>query len=376
MSTPLDPLPPKPSGSSDAGGTGSGAPGDPSLMPEDAGSQALSEALRSSFVIVKVIMILLVVVFFASGVFTVPSQERAIVLRFGRPVGGAEEEQLLNPGLHWSFPYPIDEIVRIPISTIQTVTSTTGWYYVAPGEEDKPDSEAQTASLNPASDGYTLTGDGNIIHVRAVLRYRINDPLKYTLNFVNASNVLQNALDNALIHASAEFSVDQVLYSDKQAFKERILQRVRQLVDQQTLGVNIDTADIPRQIPPRQGPVKNAFTAVALADFKRQQTLDEARTYYNSNVLTAESEAAVILNNAETEKAQLLQAIASEARYFTNQLPYYRSDPELFQARLQTETIGRTLTNAEYKVLRVDGRTMRVLVNREAEKPPTPTPTR
>src|SRR5689334_7060245 len=40
---------------------------------EDAGSTALSEALKSSFAIVKVLMILLVIAFFASGIFTVGS---------------------------------------------------------------------------------------------------------------------------------------------------------------------------------------------------------------------------------------------------------------------------------------------------------------
>ena len=44
---------------------------------EEAGSQALSDALSSSFVIVKVVMALLVVVFLCSGMFTVPSSERA-----------------------------------------------------------------------------------------------------------------------------------------------------------------------------------------------------------------------------------------------------------------------------------------------------------
>src|SRR6266496_6181216 len=78
--------------------------------PIDAGSQALSEALRSSFVIVKFIMILLLLVFLASGFFTVGPQERAILLRLGKPVGQGEKALLL-PGLHWSLPYPIDEYV-------------------------------------------------------------------------------------------------------------------------------------------------------------------------------------------------------------------------------------------------------------------------
>ncbi len=91
--------------------------------PDDAGSQALAEALRSSFAIVKFVMVVLVVIFFGSGFFQVGTQEKAIILRFGKPVGEGPQA-LLGPGLHWSFPYPIDEVVKIPITEIQKVTST------------------------------------------------------------------------------------------------------------------------------------------------------------------------------------------------------------------------------------------------------------
>ena len=73
---------------------------------QDAGSQALAEALRSSFAIVKVVMVLLVLAFFSSGFFTVGPSEKAVILRFGRLVG-EEQEPLLGSGWHWSFPYPI-----------------------------------------------------------------------------------------------------------------------------------------------------------------------------------------------------------------------------------------------------------------------------
>src|SRR6188472_4294854 len=96
----------------------------PERAQEDAGSAALSEALRSSFAIVKVLMILLVIAFFASGIFTVGSQQKAIILRFGKPVGTGPD-QLLGPGLHWSFPSPIDEIVRISIGELNEVRSTS-----------------------------------------------------------------------------------------------------------------------------------------------------------------------------------------------------------------------------------------------------------
>ena len=101
------------------------------MAADDAGSQALAEALRSSFAIVKIVMVLMVVAFFCSGFFTVGPQEKAVILRFGKPVGEGQKA-LLTAGLHWSFPYPIDEVVRIPITEIQKVSSTNGWYLTTP----------------------------------------------------------------------------------------------------------------------------------------------------------------------------------------------------------------------------------------------------
>src|ERR1019366_3056721 len=88
---------------------------------QDAGSQALAEALRSSFVIVKIAMAALVVIIFAAGFFTVNSGEKAVILRFGKPLGDGPKMLLSAGKLYWSFPYPIDEVVRIPISEIQKV---------------------------------------------------------------------------------------------------------------------------------------------------------------------------------------------------------------------------------------------------------------
>src|SRR5690242_21629920 len=94
----------------------------PPETPVDAGTQALSEALRSSFGIVKFVMLLLVGLFLASGFFTVGPQERAIIIRLGKPVGEGPKA-LLGPGLHYSLPYPIDEYVKVPITAIQKVKS-------------------------------------------------------------------------------------------------------------------------------------------------------------------------------------------------------------------------------------------------------------
>lgn len=317
---------------------------------EEAGSRALADALRSSFVIVKILMVGLVILFFFSGIFTVPSQERAIILRFGKPVGTGEG-RLLGPGLHWSFPSPIDEVVRIPIGEVQTVTSRAGWFQTSPEQEAAGGmlgtEQATSGTLNPAVDGYTITSDGNIIHARATVRYRIADPLSYGLKFVNASNVLQSGVDNALFYASSLFTAAKATREDQLAFRDVVLQRVRDLAHQHELGVTIEDCQV-RIIPPLQ--VRYAFEAVSNAEIDRRKARDEAQAKANTTLSTAQGQAAAVINQGKTEANLLVQQVAAEARYFSDQLPYYRENAEMLQARLKADAMTRILTNVQERM--------------------------
>ena len=69
----------------------------------DAGSKSLADALRISFAVLKIIMVVLVVLFVTSGFFTVEPDERAVVLRLGKIRGDSSEQRILGPGAHWAY---------------------------------------------------------------------------------------------------------------------------------------------------------------------------------------------------------------------------------------------------------------------------------
>ena len=152
---------------------------------EDASSQALSEALSSSFVLVRLLIAALCVGFLFSCIFQVKQNEVAIILRFGSPVGSTAAEQVLHAGLHWALPYPIDEIVKIPVGESRSVRSTTGWYLQSDADAAAGQKPDELPSLTPGRDSYVLTGDGNILHVRATVFYRLSNPVAFTFNFDN-----------------------------------------------------------------------------------------------------------------------------------------------------------------------------------------------
>lgn len=334
----------------------------------DAGSQALSEALRSSFGVVKVVMVALLLVFLGSGIFIVGPQERAIVTRFGKPVG-AGEKALRLPGLQLSFPYPIDDHFKVSFSGIQKATSSVGWYATTPEQELAGTEPPAGPTLNPTVDGYVLTADNNIIHSRATITYRVAEPVGYLFDFVNASNLVQSAINNALLYAASHYSVDDILTRDVAGFKEAVRKRAVELADRQELGIVIEECLVESR-PPRQ--LKDAFANVLKAEVNRSKTLNEARSYENQVLSRAEADAKSRINAAESERARLVADVSSRADQFRDLLPKYLENPGLFVQQRLAETLGRTLPNVQDKIFVTGGqgspKELRLLLNRETPK--------
>jgi len=349
----------------------------PPERPLDTGSEALTEALRSSFWIIKLVMFVLLIVFLGSGFFTVEPQEQAMIIRLGRPVG-VGQKALLGPGFHWSFPYPIDEHIKVPISAIQKVSSTVGWYATTPEQElagTEPAALPIQYPLKPLVDGYVLTADRNIVHTRATLTYHISDPVTYVFNFVSASNAVQNALDNALVYAASTFNVDDILTRDVAGFKEAVRRRVVELVAQQNLGIDVEECLVQSR-PPRQ--LRDAFDSVLKAALTRQKLLEDAHSSEAQISSKAGADARSLISLAESDRSRLVNEVRSQADRFNDLLPKFEQSPQLFVQQRLTETLGRVLTNAQDKIFLAEGenggatagnpKELRVLLNREPPK--------
>jgi membrane protease subunit HflK len=337
-------------------------PDGPKISSDDASSQALSEALGSSLVLIRLLGALLLAAFVFSCVFTVKPNEVAVVLRFGKPVGEGRDILRTN-GLHFALPYPIDEIVRIGVGDSKIVRATKAWYAVDPAAEAAGMTAAPVSTtLNPASEGYVLTGDGNILHVRATLRYRISDPVAYTFNFA------ENCLNNAIYWSAARTKADSI-YGDIASFRDLVKQRVSDQLALANLGVLIEGLDVERVAP---GYVKEFFDAVITAGQARSSRINEAQGEFDRVTRESKGEADRTVSQGQAAADQLVQGLAAEARFFQDQLETYRQNPALYRDRLRVDTITRILTNSPDKFFlpsRADGerREVRIQLNREPQ---------
>ena len=325
---------------------------------DDARTRALTEALQSSFKVVRVIMVILAVAFFGSGITKIDNNKQALHLRFG------EYKKTLLPGLHWAWPYPIDEIVQIPVNENRTITSDVGW---RTEDEETPQN---SMSFQPTYDGYTLTGDGNTLHVKAEMNFSLDeksgDAIKaYEFGFSDVTGFLESVLDNAVYHASAGRSTIDA-YTKQSDLRNAIERRVEKTISgiDSDLRIKINSLTLDVTVPLD---VKPAFDAFLKVQQESQQKVATAKADAVSAIANALGQAKVIEGGGQTAANILLTSVRAEAKAFAEQRPYYEDNPGLFERRLVAETMQRVLTNA-VDVFYLSGRTPRIWLNRTPEK--------
>jgi len=295
------------------------APVEPAGDELDAASKSLSEALGISFIILKVIMIVLIVAFLASGFETVGSEEQALVLRFGK-IRGVGEKRLLGPGPHWILPYPIDEILKIPVKTQVNLPIDSFWYFqeqsemlsgqqrpVPPNQPLEPlrdgycitrgEKRIVTASANgPGSQGGVNTGsdgsDYNIVHTKWQLTYQIDDPERFFRNIhvedfkpgdiyfevitKSITPLLKDMFDDSVVTAMVSYTIDEAISSrDRMPIHvKRLLQEKLDIIES---GIKVVSVQLTRSESPRQ--VKDAFEASTMASQRSETAITNARTY-------------------------------------------------------------------------------------------------
>lgn len=305
----------------------------------DVASRSLSEALRLSFNIIKVLVGVVVLLFLTSGIFIVEQHEAAVVLRFGRPL-----DRILEPGLHWAWPFLIDEHVKVPVGRVHSAE-------VSFMPRDFP-RERLPGRLRPGADWYLLTGDANIIHSRWVVRYRIADPLAYISSAYEPERVLKVLTEQAVLRAAGSFDVDSALRTDVDGLRRRIQSSVSAgLLDYET-GLVVEGLEVDSVIPPHQ--VRDAFISVILAEQQRSEKISEARAYAGRILSGVEGDAGRLISEAETHKTRTQERARADERYMKDLLAGHPAGPDglrVFLEQLYLDSLSMVLAGADERFI-------------------------
>lgn len=280
----------------------------------------------------------LLLAYLLSGLVVVRSDEVAVVLRFGALAGGTAATALRHPGMHYSLPRPLDEVVRVRIKKVYEL-EIYNLHYRRPGDTEVTRSRRKT--IDPVIEGYALTGDHNVVQVDMVARYQIQDPVAFALLQAAPERLLRDAIMAATVRTMGEVEVDSVLSEGRSQFVIRVVQRAQDRLDRAGSGLDLVSLEVTDLAPPRQ--VQAEFEQVQNAFIDMETQVKEARKLREEEVPLAEASRDQALREAEGYAAELLAKARGDAGMWRDLYAEYRKNPRVVRERVYLEAIETSL---------------------------------
>jgi len=344
-----------------------GAPQEPGAPPvgpqgeeaERQASQALSDALRMSFLFLKVALGALVVFFLAKGVFSVDPQQIKIKLRWGAVVE-QKGEAVMRPGTGWYIQWPLWEEVISISTTERTLPLESEFWTMSEGQSA---AVRVTPKLNVRTDGYLVSGDANIVHVKLRARYRVRDDrdgaLAYQFYIDQPEEVLRRLLMAATTKVVASMPVTEVM-NPEELFGEIEVELRRRLQQfERTAGVPLGVEIVQGGVeaivtegaknPSEPGAVRAAFNDAQKALSDRNRLAEEGRTEASRILSDAEAVAAEILARANGYRENLVSSARADADAMERLLPLYNKSEavaSILRDRFYAQIVEEVFLNA------------------------------
>ncbi len=241
----------------------------------DPAAQSLSDALRVSFRLLRLIMVGVVIAFLGTGISSIEEQQVGVRKVFGRAVGTAAA------GLVYNWPFPIGDIEVVDVRE-KSMEISDFWMHVAPEHRLKDVSELPIpgAGLRPVLDGALLTGDRNLMHVKLICTFAVRDPIPYLRHVTDLEELIRSVVCAATIHVAAGRTADNI-WSGSKGFTDDVKFQAQRRLDSllevgpyQDPAVNINAIVLVNRSWPLKA--RPAYEAAQRASQQRQQIMDEA----------------------------------------------------------------------------------------------------
>jgi membrane protease subunit HflK len=266
---------------------------------------------------IGVVAIILLLVWLATGIYIVEPAERGVVMRFGA------FKAVTEPGPHWRWPYPIEDVVKVDVDQI------TSFGHKA----------------------MMLTRDENIVEIDLRVQSRVLDPSDFLFQDRSPDKTIRDATETATREVVGKNVLDFVITEGRGAISDEIRKLTQELINQYRSGIEVASVNITAAKPPDQ--VKSAFDDAIKAREDNERVKNEAQAYANEVVPKARGAGARIVEDAKAYKARIMAEAEGESNRFLALLAEYEKAPLVTRKRLYLETVEEVLAKAN-KAL-VDG---------------------
>ena len=283
-----------------------------------------------------VIVVLILIIWLASGVYTVGPGEQGVIRRFGKVI------RKTSAGLNFHFPWPIEQRDVVNVEQIRRLEV---------GFRSNPRRPSMVRPVQAES--LMLTGDENIVDAQMIVQYRIKDPVKYLFLLRDPIWTLRAATEVALRSRVGNTTVDEVLTVGRAKVQDETREFLQKLMDTYESGllvtaVKLQTVDAPDQ-------VKDAFHEVVRAREDREKLMRQAEGYREDIIPKARGKGQEIIRAAEAYKEERILRAKGDAAKFSSVLAEYKKAPHVTRERLHLETMEQVLPNVEKFILESKG---------------------
>jgi len=269
-----------------------------------------------------------VLLWLATGFYTVRPNEVGLNLIFGKYVGKT------NEGLRYNLPYPIGTVVKPEVTTVNTIEV---------GLRTGDTTRRLPAGREVPEESLMLTGDENIVDINFAVQWQIDParPEDYVFNLQNPDAAIKAVAESAMREIVGRRNIQTVLTTDRVAIEGEVRQLMQETLDSYGAGVQVRLVQLQKVDPPQQ--VIDAFRDVQAARQDQDRMRNEAETYASRIVPEARGQAAQILQSAEAYRERVVAEAQGAASRFTQVYETYRAAPELTRERIFLETMERVL---------------------------------
>lgn len=310
--------------SSDSGGAGGGKP--PQM--DDILNKLKEYKFSGGWIIA--ILVLLLLFFGSSMVFTVGVNEVGVVQRFG------DYSRTMQSGLHFKLPAGIEKVTKVKTKRI---------YKEGFGvEESKVTDTRTTYSVGQETIDVSLmlTGDLNVGVVPWIVQYRIKDAYNYLFKVKDVKGIIRDMSEATMRLVVGDRSINEVISSREEIANAAEI-RLQGALDQAETGVDVVTIELGDTNVP--GPVQDSFNEVNQAYQEKEQVIYEARKEYNRVIPKARGEAEQTIEAAKGYAKKRINRAEGDAARFMAQYKEYAKAKDVTRRRLYLETIRSVLPN-------------------------------
>lgn len=262
----------------------------------------------------------------AAGLTVIQPDEAGVWLHFGK------KQAVLEPGLHWTWPWPCDEVLRVQPARVQRVQ--VGLRNVAPAPvkpfswrfwQTQPPAppEPQAYEWNSEHKGgfqfvpeeaMTVAGDENFVAVTMTVPYAIKDPAAYLFATANPPALVKDLAEAALRDAVGRATAEATLTTGRARTEIAVRDYLQRRLDAWGAGIVIQGVRLQDVHPPIE--LVDAYRDVASAVEEKTRVINEAEAYgFEQLPLARGSAANTVLAATGARDAKLAGSAGKAARF-------------------------------------------------------------